>query len=76
MCQESGSKVNAETSKEEDATQKGNLAHNHLKACGCLQERNPCDVLDKRREDITVTQSVLEQRVTNIAGAWKNDSAG
>ena len=68
--------MNTETSKEEEATQNGDLANNHLKACGCLQERNPCDVLDKRREDVTVTKSVLEQRVTNIASAWENDSAG
>jgi hypothetical protein len=52
--------VNAETSKEEEATQYDDLVHNKLKERCHLQERNPCDVFDERRENIALAKSVLE----------------
>jgi len=40
-----------------------------------IQEWDPSQVLQQRREETPLAQSILEERVSYIADAWENDGA-
>ena len=43
---------------------------------GHVQERYPADILDERRDEVTLAEAVLEEREADVTRAGEHDRAG